>query len=145
MFVKTIAWAAAATALLAAGGCVETRGSLTGAAERLDHNAHAMARDTSDAPAADEYPASYARDVRQLADDTRDFRDTAAERGASDPDTRASFRRLSRSYLMVRDEVDHSESPEARSDLKPVTDAYLDVEREMGGYPARHASAADED
>jgi hypothetical protein len=30
--------------------------------------------------------------------------------------------------------VDRSDSREAQLDLKPVTEAYLDVEREMGGY-----------
>jgi hypothetical protein len=32
---------------------------------------------------------------------------------------------------------------EARIDLKPVTESYLDVEREMGGYPERQARADD--
>ena len=30
-----------------------------------------------------------------------------------------------------------------RIDLKPVTESYLDVEREMGGYPERQARADD--
>ena len=80
---------------------------------------------------------------RQLADDAHEFRNTALDRGASDPDTKAAFRRVSRSYLLVRDEAEHSDSHDVRADLKPVTDAYLDVEREMGGYPSRRASADD--
>lgn len=147
MIARTIALAAAACAVVALCGCVETRSNLTSAADRLDHNASAMARDTRDLPAADteDYPAGYLRDMRQLADDAHEFRDTAAEHGASDTDTKRAFKHLSRSYLTVRDEVEHSDSREARRDLKPVTDAYLDVEREMGGYPERRASAADED
>jgi hypothetical protein len=43
-----------------------------------------------------------------------------------------SFGRLSRSYHALRDEVERSDSREARIDLKPVTESYLDVEREMG-------------
>ena len=143
MIAKTIAVAAAACALAALSGCVETRGSLSSAAERLEHNANAMARDARDLPSSDDYPAGYARDARQLADDAHEFRNTALDRGANDPDTKAAFKRVSRSYLLVRDEAEHSESREIRSDLKPVTDAYLDVEREMGGYPVRRARADD--
>jgi hypothetical protein len=43
-----------------------------------------------------------------------------------------SFERLSRSYHALCDEVERSDSREARIDLKPVTKSYLDVEREMG-------------
>ena len=35
------------------------------------------------------------------------------------------------------DDVEHSGSRTARSDLQPVTDSYLDIEREIGGYPGR--------
>jgi len=143
MIARTIAVVTAACAVIGLSGCVETRNSLSSAAERLEHNANAMARDARDLPSSDDYPAGYSRDARQLADDAHEFRNTALDRGANDPDTRAAFKRVSRSYLLVRDEVQHSESREVRSDLKPVTDAYLDVEREMGGYPARRASADD--
>jgi len=143
MIARTIAVVTAACAVVGLSGCVETRSSLSSAAERLEHNANAMARDARDLPSSDDYPAGYSRDARQLADDAHEFRNTALDRGANDPDTRAAFKRVSRSYLLVRDEVQHSESREVRSDLKPVTDAYLDVEREMGGYPARRASADD--
>ena len=54
---------------------------------------------------------------------------------------KAAFERVSRSYHLVRDEVDRSDSREAQADLKPVTETYLDVERGMGGYPERRASA----
>ena len=43
----------------------------------------------------------------------------------------------------LRDEVERSDSREARIDLKPITESYLDVEREMGGYPERQARADD--
>lgn len=143
MIAKTVTVTALACALAALCGCVETRGNLTSAAERLEHNANAMARDARDLPSSEDYPAGYARDARQLADDAHEFRNTALDRGVSDPDTKAAFRRVSRSYLLVRDEAERSDSHDVRADLKPVTDAYLDVEREMGGYPSRHASADD--
>jgi hypothetical protein len=39
----------------------------------------------------------------------------------------------------VRDEVEHSDDRNVRSDFKTVTDAYLDIERDIGGYPERQA------
>ena len=143
MFTRSMAWAAAACALLGLGGCVETRSSLTGSADRLEHHATALARDANDLPAAADYPTGYARDTRQLADDAHEFRAVTRDHDAGDADVKAAFKRVSRSYLLVRDEVEHSDSREARADLKPLTDAYLDVERELGGYPTRHASAYD--
>ncbi|HEY0767821.1 MAG TPA: hypothetical protein VGD47_07670, partial [Steroidobacteraceae bacterium] len=58
-------------------------------------------------------------------------------RVSADADVRAAFERVSRSYHLVRDEVDRSASRVARADLRPVTESYLDVERAMGGYPDR--------
>jgi hypothetical protein len=143
MTLKTVTLSAAACALLGLGGCVSTRSTLSSDADRLEHNANALARETQDLPSGADYPDSYARDARQLADDSREFRHVVESHDATDADVKASFKRVSRSYLLVRDEVEHSDSREARSDLKPVTDAYLDVEREMGGYPVHHASAYD--
>jgi predicted phage gp36 major capsid-like protein len=144
MIARTVAVMAAACALVGLSGCVETRSSLTSAAERLEHNATAMARDARELPSSEDYPAGYSRDARQLADDAHEFRNTALDRGANDPDTRAAFKRVSRSYLLVRDEAEHSDSHDVRADLKPVTDAYLDVEREMGGYPVHRDARADD-
>jgi hypothetical protein len=137
---KTVTVALAVSALLGLVGCVETRGSLTNSADRLEHNANALARDAVDVRARD-YPAGFARDAHALADDAHEFRNTAEDRRASDADVKAAFERVSRSYHLVRDEVDRSDSREAQADLQPVTEAYLDVERGMGGYPERRASA----
>jgi hypothetical protein len=65
------------------------------------------------------------------------------DRDSSDTDVKAAFKRVSRGYLAVRDDLEHSDRREARDDLKPVTDAYLDLESEVGGYPVRRASAED--
>lgn len=144
MILKTITLTATACALLGLGGCVSTRNSnLATDADRLEHSSNALAHEADDLPSRADYPASYTRDARQLADDAREFRHLAESHDATDADLKASFRQLSHSYLALRDEVEHSDSRAARSDLKPVTDAYLDVEREMGGYPVHHASADD--
>lgn len=144
MIFRTIALAAAIGALLGLGGCVATRSNLTTSADRLDQNTRALAHAADDLPAGSEYPASYSRDARQLAEDAHEFRNTTEDRSSTDADVKAAFKRVSSSYLLVRDEVQHSDSREARDDLRPVTTAYLDVEREIGGYPVRRASAYDD-
>lgn len=138
---RTITLATAVGALLGLGGCVATRSNLTTSADRLDENTRALAHAAGDLPAGADYPASYPRDARQLAEDAHYFRSATEDRSATDADVKAAFKRVSQSYLLVRDEVEHSDSREARDDLKPVTTAYLDVEREIGGYPVHHASA----
>jgi hypothetical protein len=71
------------------------------------------------------------RGAGELADRAYEFRRTAEDRSARDAEVKESFERLSRSYHALRDEVERSDSREARIDLKPVTESYLDVEREM--------------
>jgi hypothetical protein len=133
--------AIAALAVLGLVGCVETRSSLTGSADRLEHSANALARDAAETPTGSEYSTTYSRDARQLADDAHAFRHIAEDRDARDADVRIAFKRVSQSYHLLRDDVERTESRELHADLRPVTDAYLDVERQMGGYPERRASA----
>lgn len=168
---RTVTAALVSSALLYLAGCVETRGALTSSAERLDHSAQALARGVSsdearrdealhgdypnpgypssrdypsrEYPSRGDYPGAYPRDADVLATDAHDFRRVAESRRASDADIKAAFERVSRSYHVVRDEVEHADNRELQMDFKPVTDAYLDVEREIGGYPERHARAAD--
>ena len=113
--------------MLTLAGCVTTRSSLTSSAERLDHSTDNFARTWN----------GYSRDVEMMADDAHAFRRTSEDRDATDADVRAAFERVSHSYLLVRDEVDRSDNTTAREDLRPVTSAYLDVERDMGGHSAR--------
>lgn len=142
--IKASAAAAALAACLLVGlsGCATTtRSNMSTSADRLEHNANLLADDVRSA----DYPSGYVRDVHMLADDARDFRRTVEDRASSDGDVKVAFERLSRSYHAVRDEVDHSDSRTARGDLQPVTDSYLDIEREMGGYPAVHEHRASVD
>ena len=120
---------AASAALVFISGCATTHGSLSSSADRLERNAAVLARN---APGS----SSYSRDARELADEARDFRRTATDRRADDRDVKDAFERLSKDYHAVRDGVDHSNSSEAARELRPVTDAYLDIERAVGGYPA---------
>jgi hypothetical protein len=137
---RTMAAAVAVCALFGAAGCVTTHGNLTESAERLEHNADALSRDAADVRGNSDSSTAFARDARQLADDTHAFRRVADDHSARDEDVRLAFKRVSQSYHLLRDDVDRTDSREVHADLKPVTDAYLDVEREMGGYPERRAS-----
>jgi hypothetical protein len=127
----------AVSAVLAGlAGCVSTRGHLTSSTDRLEHNARTLAGDAGAAPAGPDvvYPTVYARDAMALAEGARELRHAAE--GGSDTDVQAAFNRVSRSYHAVRDEVEHSQSLQARNDLQPVTAAYRDVENDLG-YPPR--------
>ena len=129
---RAVTLALSAGALLSLAACVTTRSTLASSAENLEHSAHELARDE---PVGSDYPTYYARDARELADEARDFRHTVEDRSASREDVRVEFKHVSHTYHALRDEVEHSDSRTARADLRPVTDAYLDVERAMGGYP----------
>jgi len=123
---RLAAWVATSTFVLLAG-CATTHGSLRSSADRLERNADTLAR------GAPSY-SSYSGDARELADEARDFRVTVTDRRADDRDVKDAFEKLSHDYHAVRDGVERSNSHQAQVDLRPVTDAYLDIERAMGGY-----------
>jgi hypothetical protein len=121
--------------LLALGGCATpSHGSLVRSADQLERSADALARD--DRVGRDFSGASDSREAQELADEAHDFRRALEDRQSDRRDLDSAFESLSRAYHAVRDDVDRSHSRDAQLDLKPVTEAYLDVEREMGGYPA---------
>jgi hypothetical protein len=119
----------ATSAFVLLAGCATTHGSLSSNADRLERNSERLA---SRAP---NY-SNYARDARELADEAHDFRLTVRDRRADDRDVKDAFEKLSHDYHAVRDNVDRSNSRQAELDLRPVTDAYLDIERTIGGYPS---------
>jgi hypothetical protein len=140
--VRTLAVLAASSFLAMLAGCATTHGSLTSSAERLERNSDVLARNARD----DSYGYSgYSRDARQLADQAHDFRRTLNDRRADERDIRGAFEDLSRGYHSLRDEVDRANNREADLDLRPVTEAYLDVERAMGGYRYSSRSTRDGD
>jgi hypothetical protein len=115
--------AAMSILLLAAfTGCATTHGNLAHSADRLQRNAEALGRDAA----------------RQLATDTRALRAELAGRGEDDPDVRAAFERVSHDYQVLREDAERSNSREAQVDLQPITEAYLDVEREMRVQDRHH-------
>jgi hypothetical protein len=121
------------------GGCASSpHGNLGRSADRLEHNSAVLARN-------DRGSSTYSREADQLAEKAHDFRMAVMDSRADRRDLEGTFESLSRSYHALRDDVDRSDSREAQLDLKPVTEAYLDVEREMGGYRASDRYARDRD
>jgi hypothetical protein len=139
---KHLALASFIVAVGALSGCATTsHGNLVRSADRLERNADALARDDRTA----HYGESYAREARELADQAHDFRRTIQDDRADRRDVDAAFEDVSHSYHALRDDVDHARDRDAQLDLRPVTDAYLDMEREMGGYRGGDRYAGDRD
>jgi hypothetical protein len=137
--VKRIAAAMVFSAVVLLGACATTHGSLTSSADRLERNADVLARNArgdSD---------NYSRDARELADQAHDFRRTVTDRRADSGDVKEAFEALSHDYHALRDEVDRSNDRQAELDLRPVTEAYLDIERSIGGYQDNDRYARDRD
>jgi hypothetical protein len=116
-------------------GCAATHGNLTRSADRLEHDSDALASDTR-STSADYATSDYARDARELADRSEQFRRTVNDSRSEQRDIQDAFVRVSSSYHALREEVDRSGNEEARADLRPVTQDYLDLEGQMQGYPA---------
>jgi hypothetical protein len=139
-------WLTASLMTVALAGCATTHGGLNSSADRLDRNAQAFAQGAQEAPRGYAENTGYTADARDFADRAHEFRRAVEEGGGDNRDTRASFDDLSRSYHALRDDVERSGDRNARRDLQPVTQAYLDVEDNMGGAqaPSRY-SREDED
>ena len=116
-------------------GCATTHGNLTRSADRLEHDSDALASDTR-STSSDYATSEYARDARELADRSEQFRRTVNDSRSEQRDIQDAFARVSSSYHALREEVDRSGNEEARADLRPVTQDYLDLEGQMQGYPA---------
>ena len=136
---KRIALTIAALAAVGLAGCVTTQGNLQGSAERLERSAEELRADARD----DGANGGYYRDAQQFAEEARDFRRTLDERHADRDDVKDAFRDLSGRYHALRDEVERTHERDADLDFKPVTEAYLDVEREMRRYGDRDRYARD--
>lgn len=139
-------WLTAALMAVALTGCATTHGDLHSSADRLDRNAQAFAQDSEEAPRGYSENAGYTEDARDFADRAHEFRRTIDEEGTDNDDVRAAFDKLSRSYHELRDDVEHADDRDARRDLAPVTQAYLDVEDDMGGAvaPSRYSDEDDD-
>jgi hypothetical protein len=137
---KSSLWMFATVGLMAAGGCATTGGSLSNSADRLERSAYALQEDARD----DDARAGFRSDARELAEEARDFRRTVEDRDSSKDDVHDAFGDVSRRYHAMRDEVERSNSSEAEREFRPVTEAYLDVERAMRSGHDHDRYASDE-
>jgi hypothetical protein len=126
MFSKRIGLTIASLAAVGFVGCATTHGNLTSSADKLERSAVELQRD-----ARDDGSSSYYRDAQEFASETHDFRRTLDDRRADRDDLQDAWRDLSGRYHALRDQVERSHDRNAELDFKPVTEAYLDVEREM--------------
>jgi hypothetical protein len=114
--------ATSALVLLTLASCATTRTQMMTSAGRLERRADAFASDTR----------GYFRDAPEFADQAHDFRETVDRAG--DRDVILAYEQLWRTYQVLRHEVERSDSPQARVDLKSVTEAFRDVVRDIRGY-----------
>lgn len=121
-------------------GCATTSGGLSSSAERLERAAASFERDADESNEG----RRYENDARDLAAEARDFRETLKDRRADDGDVREAFRDLSQSYHAAREEVSRRGDREAEREFGAVTEAYLDLEREMNEADDRDRVARDD-
>ena len=138
MFSKRIGLTIATLAAVGLAGCVTTHGNLESSAERLERSAVDL-----QSHARNDGSSGYYRDAHEFAAESRDFNRTLEDRRADRDDLQDAFRDLSSRYHALRDEVERTHDRDAEVDFKPVTEAYLDVEREMRRVGERDRYAHD--
>jgi len=138
MFSKRIGLTIATLAAVGLAGCVTTHGNLESSAERLERSAVDL-----QSHARNDGSSGYYRDAQEFAAESRDFNRTLEDRHADRDDLQDAFRDLSSRYHALRDEVERTHDRDAEVDFKPVTEAYLDVEREMRRVGERDRYAHD--
>jgi hypothetical protein len=124
---------AATVGLMAVGGCATTGGSLSSSADRLERSAYALQEEANDS----DVRGDFRRDARELAEEARDFNRVVEDRSSSKEDVHDAFEDVSRRYHSMRDEVERDRDHEANAEFRDVTEAYLDVEREMRSRDGR--------
>jgi len=107
----------------ATSGCATSGPTLSNSVERLEDSSFAMERN------ADQKNVRH--DARELSEDAREFRRTLIHYRADRIDVRDAFSDVSRSYHDLRDAVERSRDRDTERYLEPVTNAYLDIEREI--------------
>ena len=125
--VRTIVIATLWLVLVPLASCATTHGRMIRAADGLERNAAAFDSDTRYEPDPTYSATGYFRGAREFVEEAHDFRQTVDSVG--DREVIFAFQHLWHSYHALRDEVDRLHSRHARADLKPVTEAFVDVQR----------------
>jgi hypothetical protein len=125
--VRRIMNATLALAVVLLAGCATTHTRTATAADRLELSADAFAAGVCSEPKADcsrDLPAA-----RAFADQAHEFRQTLDSAG--EREVVSSFEDLWRSYHKLRDQVDHLHDSQLQAGLKPITKAFVDVQRHV--------------
>lgn len=109
--------------VIAMAGCASSGPTLSSAVDRLEDSSFALERRAEQ--------RSVREDARELSEEARDFRQTLIHYRRERLDVGRAFADLSRSYHELRDEVERSRDRETEHYFDPVTEAYLDVERQI--------------
>jgi hypothetical protein len=125
----------ASTLLLATAAFADSRTELANAAKRLDESARVVAQHS------DAVSPIYQADAHELARRVSDFRSLVETSTVSDANVSAQFRLVARSYDRFRDQVKHSNTEEARSDLETLAAPYSEVEHDLGITPEADTGA----
>jgi predicted nucleic acid-binding Zn-ribbon protein len=132
---RNAVWIASGIAASLAG-CATNGSSLENSSERLERSALELQDEARDQSVG----SDYRHDAQELANEARDFRRMLSDRDADRDDLRDAFQDLSKQYHALRDETERSREPALEDEFKDVTEAYLDIEREMGKGRDRVAS-----
>jgi hypothetical protein len=124
LYARTVTVATAGLMLVLFCGCVSTRGNLIQAADRLEGRADALSRYEGHGAHG---KRGYLPQARGFADQARDFRATVGRRRTGDLDVVYAFQDLWRSYHVLLDAAG-AQGHQARADLKPVKQAFVDVQ-----------------
>jgi uncharacterized coiled-coil DUF342 family protein len=109
--------------VVAMAGCATSGPTLSSSVERLEDSSFALERHAEQ--------RNVRADARELSEEARDFRRTLIHYRADKLDVHEAFSDLSRNYHDLRDEVERSRDRETERYFEPVTNAYLDIEREI--------------
>lgn len=112
------------TAGLLAAGCASTGPTMSSSAGRLEDTSFAMERHAEQ--------SRVRQDARALSEEARQFRRMLIDSRADRRDVSEAFDAVSQSYHSLRDAVERSRDRETDRYFEPVTNAYLDIEREIG-------------
>jgi hypothetical protein len=131
--VRTVLVAISWLAVVLVAGCETTQTRTTRAADKLEQRIDAFAAgacDQSSAACSSRQQSAAAWFAAQV----QEFRETC-ENGGGDLAVVFAFQRLWRSYQALRDEVYRLRDRQLQVDFKPVTQAFVDVQRDVkNGY-----------
>jgi len=125
--VKLLEIASLALAIAILAGCATTHTRTARAADRLERRADAFAARSCYEPRDACLASRYLSGARGFADEAREFRRTID--GAGDQQVVLAYERLWRKYHTLRDEVCGLRDRQVQGDLKPLKQAFVDVQR----------------